>query len=120
PQQFSKIGTRNAMVIAVSSFALALDAEARTVGTGVGSAGPVPFRAAEAEDFIAGALEEDRLWERRELLPESVVTRFGELVGHAARPIDDVRGTARYRRHALAVMAARTLTWAWDELRGAA
>ena len=34
----------------------------------------------------------------------------------AAAPIDDVRGTAAYRRHALAVMARRTLAWAWARL----
>jgi CO/xanthine dehydrogenase FAD-binding subunit len=32
-------------------------------------------------------------------------------VAGAARPIDDVRGTAAYRRHALAVLARRTLGW---------
>jgi CO/xanthine dehydrogenase FAD-binding subunit len=48
-------------------------------------------------------------------VPESVVRRFGELVADAAAPIDDVRGSAAYRRHALGVMARRTLTWAWDD-----
>src|SRR4051794_3378362 len=48
-QQFAKVGTRNAMVIAVCSFALALDPEARRIGTCIGSAGPTPLRAAEAE-----------------------------------------------------------------------
>src|SRR5262245_22301706 len=51
PQQFSKIGTRNAMVIAVCSFAVALDGAARRVGTGIGSAAPTPRRALTAEDF---------------------------------------------------------------------
>src|SRR5882757_2368816 len=37
PQQFAKVGTRNAMVIAVCSFALALDPARRRVGTGIGS-----------------------------------------------------------------------------------
>ena len=39
-----------------------------------------------------------------------------ELVGAAARPIDDVRGSAAYRRHALSVLARRTLGWAWQEV----
>ena len=43
------------------------------------------------------------------------LTRFGELVDAAARPIDDVRGTAAYRRHALSVLGRRTLAWAWAE-----
>ena len=39
------------------------------------------------------------------------------LVAAAAAPIDDVRGTAPYRRHALAVLARRTLDWTWGEYR---
>jgi len=111
PQQFAKIGTRNAMVIAVASFALALHPAARRVGTGIGSAAPTPRRAPAAEDLLAGELD----WDGRAPLDASVVRRFGELVAAAADPIDDVRGSAVYRRHALAVMAARTATWAWNE-----
>jgi len=111
PQQFSKIGTRNAMVIAVCSFALALDVTARRVGTGVGSAAPTPRRALAAEDFAAQALP----WDTRDPIPQGVAARFGELVSQAASPIDDVRGSAAYRRHALAVLARRNLAWAWKE-----
>ena len=42
PQQFSKIGTRNAMVIAVAAFGLALHPDRQSVGTGIGSAVPRP------------------------------------------------------------------------------
>ncbi|MDG4824281.1 FAD binding domain-containing protein [Asanoa sp. WMMD1127] len=115
-EQFAKVGTRNAMVIAVCSFALSLDAATRTVGTGIGSAGPTPLRATEAADFLAAELP----WESRDAVPDAVAARFGELVGAAARPIDDVRGSADYRRHALAVLARRTLAWAWADLGGAA
>jgi len=113
PQQFSKVGTRNAMVIAVCSFALALDPARRRVGTGIGSAGPTPLRATEAERFLEGVLDEQGSWDRRTRVSEAAVTRFGELVASAARPIDDVRGTAAYRRHALSVLARRSFTWAW-------
>ncbi|MBD2891904.1 hypothetical protein amrb99_08120 [Actinomadura sp. RB99] len=113
PQYFSKIGTRNAMVIAVCSFAVALHPGERRVGTGVGSAAPTPRRATAAEEFISGELD----WDGRGPLPDAAARRFGELVREAAAPIDDVRGTAGYRRHALAVMARRTLTWAWNEHR---
>lgn len=113
PQQFAKIGTRNAMVIAVCSFGLALHPSTRTVGTGVGSAAPTPRRALDAETFLAGELE----WDSPGPLRDSVLVRFGELVAQAASPIDDVRGTADYRRHALSVMARRTLGWAWDSYR---
>jgi CO/xanthine dehydrogenase FAD-binding subunit len=118
PEQFSKVGTRNAMVIAVAAFSLALHPERKAVGTGIGSAAPTPVRAAEAEDFLAAALDDAGLWESRGELPESVVTEFAALVSSAARPIDDVRGTAAYRRHALAVLASRTLRWAWRDYRG--
>jgi CO/xanthine dehydrogenase FAD-binding subunit len=49
---------------------------------------------------------------------ESALVRFGQLVAAAAKPIDDVRGTAAYRRHALAVMSRRSFAWAWNEYRG--
>ncbi|HVC75475.1 MAG TPA: FAD binding domain-containing protein [Candidatus Micrarchaeaceae archaeon] len=117
PQQFSKVGTRNAMVIAVCSFALALDPEKRHIGTGIGSAAPTPVMAEEAERFLEGALDEGGLWEKPAAVEASMLARFGELVAAAAKPIDDVRGTAAYRRHALAVMARRSFAWAWDEYR---
>jgi CO/xanthine dehydrogenase FAD-binding subunit len=114
-QQFAKVGTRNAMVIAVCSFSLALWPDERRVATCIGSAGPTPLRAPEAEEFIAGVLEEHGYWESPGPLPDVAVQRFGELAGQAASPIDDVRGTAAYRRHAVGVMARRTLRWAWAE-----
>ncbi|GAA2347117.1 FAD binding domain-containing protein [Saccharopolyspora halophila] len=111
PQQFSKIGPRNAMVIAVCTFAIALHPDEQRVGTGIGSAAPTPIRAREAEEFLAAELD----WSGRGVLPDSVAKRFGELVAQVATPIDDVRGSAVYRRHALSVMARRTLGWAWHE-----
>ncbi|MCA2226889.1 FAD binding domain-containing protein [Nonomuraea aurantiaca] len=112
PQYFSKVGTRNAMVIAVCSFAVALHPGERRVGTGLGSAAPTPRRALEAEEFLRRELD----WSAR--LDPAVLKRFGELCARAASPIDDVRGTADYRRHAIGVMARRTLTWAWNDYRG--
>jgi CO/xanthine dehydrogenase FAD-binding subunit len=85
PQTFMKVGPRNAMVIAVVSLALRVDGKLRAA---FGSAGPVPTLV-EAE--LADA--------------ES----FPQLVAEAASPIDDVRGTAVYRRHALRVLARRAL-----------
>src|SRR5262249_22874336 len=93
-QQVAKVGIRHAMVIAVGSFALALE-EAR-VGTCIGSAAPTPRRALAAEAFAAESLDwAGGAWS------DDVATRFGALVAEAASPIDDVRGSARYRSHAL-------------------
>ena len=117
PQQFSKVGTRNAMVIAVCSVALALHPTSRTVRTGLGSVAPTPVRAGEAEEFLGAALDEAGCWESGAAPTPAVVQRFAELVAAACRPIDDVRGTAAYRRHAVTVMARRTFHWAWEEYR---
>jgi CO/xanthine dehydrogenase FAD-binding subunit len=87
-ETFMKVGPRNAMVIAVCSLAVAVDEEAGEIRAAYGSAGPVP------------ALVRVPLEERR---------RLPELVAEACRPIDDVRGTATYRRHALRVLAERGL-----------
>jgi len=106
-QVFMKVGTRNAMVIAVAGLALVVDRVRTRVGIGLGSCGPVILRAPEAEAFAAGLLDEGG-W--RPFTPsEAACTEFGSKVAAAARPIDDVRGTAAYRRHVLAVMGARAL-----------
>jgi CO/xanthine dehydrogenase FAD-binding subunit len=85
PQTFMKVGPRNAMVISVVSLALAVDQELRAA---FGSAGPIPT-------LVRAPLTE--------------VDSFAERVAEAASPIDDVRGTARYRRHALRVLTERAL-----------
>jgi CO/xanthine dehydrogenase FAD-binding subunit len=117
PQQFSKVGTRNAMVIAVCAFALALHPRTRTVRTGIGSAAPTPVRARAAEDFLNAALADGAFWDRGETIPPAVARQFAQLCTGACAPIDDVRGSAAYRRHAVAVMARRTLGWTWQAYR---
>jgi CO/xanthine dehydrogenase FAD-binding subunit len=87
-QTFMKIGPRNAMVIAVCSLALSADRERGELRASFGSAGPVT-------GLVTAPLDE------REAFPV--------LVAEAASPIDDVRGTADYRRHALRVLTARAL-----------
>jgi CO/xanthine dehydrogenase FAD-binding subunit len=87
-QTFMKVGPRNAMVIAVCSLALEVDRERGELRAAFGSAGPVAR-------LVVGSLAD------KDDFPEQVVA--------AASPIDDVRGTAAYRRHALRVLAARAL-----------
>jgi CO/xanthine dehydrogenase FAD-binding subunit len=120
PQQFCKIGTRNAMVIAVAAFGIALHPRRRAVGTGIGSAAPTPRRADAAAEFLAGELDAAGLWDSRGALPEGLAVEFGRRVRDAAAPINDVRGTAAYRLHSLSVMARRAATWAWDDYRRSA
>ena len=107
-QTFLKVGTRNAMVIAVASLALVIDRARRRVGIALGSCGPTIIRATEAERFVAGLLGESG-WDRPLRPSDAARAEAGRLVAAAARPIDDVRGTAAYRRHVLAVIAGRAL-----------
>jgi CO/xanthine dehydrogenase FAD-binding subunit len=85
PQTFMKIGPRNAMVIAVVSLALRAGEELRA---SFGSASPRPVLVTA---------------------PRDEADTFPERVAEAAAPIDDVRGTAAYRRHAIRVMTTRAL-----------
>jgi CO/xanthine dehydrogenase FAD-binding subunit len=105
------------MVISVAAFGLALHPDQEAVGTGIGSAAPTPRRALAAEQFLAQSLTGDGLWESRGALPDATSRHFADLVADAASPIDDVRGTARYRVHSLSVMARRALIWAWNDFR---
>lgn len=115
PQSFSKIGTRNAMVISVAGLCLALDPRTRTVRVALGSVAPTVVRAPDAEAYAAQALERAGVWDEPAPLPEAEIEGIAERVVAAASPIDDVRGTAAYRRHALGVLARRALGWALDE-----
>ncbi|HEX7095260.1 MAG TPA: xanthine dehydrogenase family protein subunit M, partial [Acidimicrobiales bacterium] len=106
PQEFLKIGTRNAMVIAVAGLALVLDRAARTVRCALGSVGPTVLRARDAEEWVAGEID----WHSGTLTDPGVAAEFGRRVAAAARPIDDHRSTAAYRRHGIEVLAQRAIT----------
>jgi CO/xanthine dehydrogenase FAD-binding subunit len=117
PQTFMKIGTRNAMVISVASLCLALDPATRTVRVAMGSVAPTVIRAPEAETFLAEALERVGAWDDpRTPVPGGDAEGFAERVAAEARPIDDLRGSAAYRVHALRVLARRALARASNEL----
>jgi CO/xanthine dehydrogenase FAD-binding subunit len=105
-QVFMKAGTRNAMVIAIASLALVIDGRRSRVGIALGSSGPTIIRATEAERFAEGLMDEAG-WGRRRAPSDAALAELGARVASAARPIDDVRGTAAYRRHVLSVMAQR-------------
>jgi CO/xanthine dehydrogenase FAD-binding subunit len=107
-QTYMFAATRNAMAISIAGLALVVDRARRRVGVGMGSCGPTIIRATEAERFAAGLFEESG-WDRTNRPSEAAAKEFGRLAAGAAKPIDDVRGTAAYRRHVLAVMGARAL-----------
>jgi CO/xanthine dehydrogenase FAD-binding subunit len=113
PGSFSKIGPRNAMVISVAGVCLQVDEDERAVRVALGSVAPTIVRAPEAEGFAARAMEDAGAWDDpRSSVTAAEVEEFGDRVAEAASPIDDVRGTVAYRRHAVAVLARRALSWA--------
>ena len=107
-QTYMFAATRNAMAISISGLAMVVDRARRRVGVGLGSCGPTIIRATEAERFATGLFEEIG-WDRPTRPTGAAAQEFGRLAAGAAKPIDDVRGTAAYRRHVLAVMGARAL-----------
>ncbi len=113
PGSFSKIGTRNAMVISVAGLCLQVDEDARTIRVALGSVGPTVLRAPGAERLAAQAMTTAGLWDEPggPMGPDDM-EGFAERVSASAEPIDDVRGTAAYRRHACGVLARRAFEWA--------
>ena len=105
PQEFIKVGRRNAMVIAIANLALIVDAGARKVACALGSVGPTIIRCGEAEALVSSQLN----WERTRIDNPQLFDEFGALCAKSARPITDHRATADYRRHAIATLARRAL-----------
>jgi len=116
PGSFAKVGTRNAMVIAIAGVCVQLDPVNRNVRVALGSVAPTVVRAPEAEAFAAQAIAWD---EPDRPLPAAPAAEFATLAARAATPIDDVRGTAAYRAHAVEVLARRELDWVLNDWRAA-
>jgi len=103
-QGFSKVGVRNAMVIATASACLATDVASRSLRLALGSVAPTIIRCPDAEAYATQSVD----WNAGTVAAD-VARRFGDMAAEASRPIDDHRSTASYRRHAVAVMATRLL-----------
>ncbi len=102
-QEFAKVGSRNAMVIATVSCVVMRGDDGFRVA--LGSVAPTPIRASRAEEMINAESS----------LSEAVLAEFARLVAEEVRPITDHRSTESYRRHASGVLARRlvqrSLAW---------
>jgi CO/xanthine dehydrogenase FAD-binding subunit len=101
-QGFAKVGVRNAMVISMVGACLATDRTSRSVRFAMGAVGPTILRAPGAEQWLAGQVH----WDGG-AIDEATARQFGREAAAAARPIDDHRSTADYRRHAVGVLGTR-------------
>lgn len=103
-QGYSKVGVRNAMVIATASACVATDVSSRSIRIALGSVAPTVIRCAAAEAVALDAVD----WSVRSIGPD-VAARAGEIAAAASSPITDHRSTADYRRRAVSVMVRRLL-----------
>jgi xanthine dehydrogenase iron-sulfur cluster and FAD-binding subunit A len=98
---FSKVGLRKAQAISTVNLAAVLMFEEDRITEAkitLGAVAPTIVHAEEAEQFLVG-----------KKLTEEVVTKTAHLVMEAARPIDDLRGSADYRKYMVGVIANRSL-----------
>lgn len=101
-QGYSKVGTRNAMVISTASACLVLDRSRGRISVALGAVGPTIIECTEAAEWLAGEVD------LRTLAPDpATVAEFASRCAGAARPITDHRSTADYRRHAIGVIVRR-------------
>jgi len=104
PQEFLKVGPRNAMVISIASLAMVTDLERSAIAIALGSVTAAPSRAREAEAYIQDFLDWNVMTVESSALPN-----FRRLVGEASSPINDHRSSATYRKHAVGVLGQRAL-----------
>ena len=98
---FIKLALRRAQAISLVDVAIITDLEADTVRSAsitLGSVAPTILHADEAEKYITG-----------KLLSDEVIAETARLAMNAAKPIDDVRGSAAYRSEMVRVCTLRGL-----------
>jgi aerobic carbon-monoxide dehydrogenase medium subunit len=103
--------TRTAMDIAVVCGAAMLqlsNGSCQNARIALGAVGPIPLRATRAEAALRG-----------QALTDQVVEDASRLAAEEARPIDDVRSSAEYRREMVRVLTGRGLRQAVERARGA-
>lgn len=99
---YAKVGRRQAMTLAVLNTAcrvkLAEDDTCEQVVIAVGAAAPTPLRASQAEEVLRG-----------KAFTDDAIEQAAQVASQEIKPIDDVHGTAWYRRQLTKVLVARTL-----------
>lgn len=98
---FIKLGLRRTQAIAVVNCAVVLEFEDLEISNAwitLGAVAPTIIGAGEAEQYLVG-----------QYLSDAVIEQAAHMAADAAQPIDDVRGTAEYRRAMVRVCVARAL-----------
>ena len=108
-QGYAKVGVRNAMVISTASACLSIDKIKSSAHLALGSVGPTIIRCRQAEAWIASHHD----FASSAPIAENMAREFAEIAASEARPIDDHRSTAQYRRHAISTMSRRLITRAF-------
>ena len=98
---FIKLALRRAQAISVVNVAIILTGDLPEVDAAVitlGAVAPTIIHAPEAESFLAG-----------KTLTEDVILQAADLAANSAKPIDDIRGSAAYRREMVRILTLRGL-----------
>lgn len=100
---FLRLGNRRGMAVSVASVAVMLQAGpgkvVDKVRIALGAVAPTAIRCPQAEEVL-----------KRQPLTDWRVEEAARIAAGECAPIDDVRGSARYRRHAVAHLVARALS----------
>ncbi len=102
---FQRIGRRKGFTLSVVNAAVYAERdgnELREVRIALGSVAPTPIRAPGVENKIRGRK-----------MSEELVEEAAAACVEVAKPIDDVRGTAEYRRDMVGVLVKRAMREAW-------
>jgi aerobic carbon-monoxide dehydrogenase medium subunit len=102
---FYKLGLRQADAISVISVAVTLEREGdrcRSARIAMGAVAPRPMRAHRAESALVD-----------QPIREALLSEAASIASEECNPIDDLRGSAAYRRRMVRVYVGRMLAQAW-------
>ena len=98
---FVKVALRRAQAISIINLAIILTLEANVIQKAsitLGAVAPTIIHAKFAESYLVG-----------KSLTDDIISKAAELVRDSASPIDDIRGSADYRREMVKVFSSRGL-----------